>query len=87
MNTQVGTVLELSHKLNKRLPQTGHDIRRIMLRKSANQVDGNNPICEFLVVDCDEQRPDVFSLREMLIELLLERHQHRLSYRCIFRTQ
>ena len=50
-----------------------------MQRQPSNEPHRNEPVLEHLIVQRDEQRPDVLSLREVFVEPLVQRLQDRLA--------
>ena len=55
-------VFQLREKLDKGFAQGWHHIGGVVERQTSNKSHGGHAVLEILIVECDEQRPDVLSL-------------------------
>ena len=55
-------VLQLRKKLYQCFAQGWHHIGRVVERQTSNESHGDHTVLEVLVIQCDEQRPDVLGL-------------------------
>jgi len=62
--------------LNEHFAKKRHDVRRVQRTEPADDADGKLPYLKDFVVQSNEQRGEVLGLREVRIELVVQRHQH-----------
>ena len=55
-------IFQLREKLDQCFAQGWHHIGRVVERQTSNESHSDHAVVEMLIVQCDEQRPDVLGL-------------------------